>query len=347
MYSNCLFCSAKLGKNRALEHMAVGRRVAFDLDKSRLWAVCPRCGRWNLCPFEERWEVLEECARLSTTALIQESTGEIALLRHRSGLSLIRVGGPSLPELVSWRFARNVLRRRRAFAKAMAAATVVPTAGIWGVAVGGGAVSALFSIYMVRRVILESSRPIIDWTTGTGSHLQVTTSAARALCYGSDQSAGTVLRVRTRNAGFQEVGGSDAIVLLARAMPLINETGGNTASALAAAEAISERGGTEGFMASIAADGELHRRSVLGRPSSSKQRVGAIYKFPAAIRLGLEAATHLGQEERVHSGELDGVLAAWRSAEELAEISDGLLDPPGWDAFKRKHVADGPSGDAV
>jgi hypothetical protein len=44
---------------------------------------------------------------------------------------------------------------------------------------------------------------------------------------------------------------------------------------------------------------------------------------------------------------LPTVLAEWRTAEELAEISDELLDPPGWDAFKRKHVSDGPSGNAV
>ena len=60
MYAKCLFCSSSLGRNKVLEQMPEGRRVAFDLRRGRLWAVCPACGRWNLCPFQERWEVLEK-----------------------------------------------------------------------------------------------------------------------------------------------------------------------------------------------------------------------------------------------------------------------------------------------
>ena len=341
MYARCLFCSSSLGKNQALEYMPQGRRVAFDAQRGRVWAVCPTCGRWNLCPFEERWEVLEECARLSMTALIQESTEEISLLRHRSGLSLIKVGAPPLAELVSWRFARSLVGRRRKFWMAIAASSLVPFVAIGGAAIGGGAFAALHSVLTLRRIFRETSKPFIDWTTGSGAHLQITASAARGLCYGPDQSEGTVLRVRTQNAGFQEVGDGEAMVLLARALPLINETGGNTDSAITAAESIADAGGTEGFLASIAADGELHRRSVFGRPSSPNYGVGAIYKFPAAIRLGLEAATHMGQEDRALSGGIEGIIAEWRAAEEIAEISDGLIEPVGWDDFKRRQDSEG------
>jgi len=337
MYARCLFCNSSLGRNHVLEFMPQGRRVAFDLQRGRLWAVCPACGKWNLCPFEERWEVLEDCARLSMTALIQESTGEISLLRHRSGLSLIRVGGPSLGELVSWRFARNLLRRRRNFLIGMATATVVPLVAVWGAAVGGGVASALYSSLVFRHVHQETRKPVIDLATGAGTPLQITASAARALCYATGQSDGTVLRVRTQNAGFQEVRDGDAMVLLARALPLINETGGSTDSALSAAESITDAGGTEGYLASVAADGALHRRSVLGKPSSPRYRVGAIYKFPVAIRLGLEAATHMDQEDRALSGEIEGIMAEWRHAEAIAEISDGLIEPAGWGDFKRRH----------
>ena len=33
----------------------VGRRLAFDPAKGRLWVVCRSCERWNLTPLEERW----------------------------------------------------------------------------------------------------------------------------------------------------------------------------------------------------------------------------------------------------------------------------------------------------
>jgi len=226
----------------------------------------------------------------------------------------------------------------------MAAATVVPLVTYFGMAVGGGVASALYSALVFRRVHQQATKPVIDWTTGAGTRLQITEGAVRALCYAPEQQGTTVLRVRTHNVGFQEVEGGDAMVLLARALPLINETGGNADSALAAAESIAEAGGTGGFLASVASDGDLHRRSVLGRPSSPKHRVGAIYKFPAGIRLGLEAATHMDQEDRALSGEIEGIIAEWRAAEEIAEISDGLIEPAGWGEFKRRHSSDGDGG---
>jgi len=60
MYSTCLFCNRPLGSNESIEHFPVGRRLAFDAAKGRLWVVCPSCERWNLTPLEERWEAIEE-----------------------------------------------------------------------------------------------------------------------------------------------------------------------------------------------------------------------------------------------------------------------------------------------
>jgi hypothetical protein len=61
MYSTCLFCNANLGSNEVVEHFPVGRRLAFDATKGRLWVVCRSCERWCLSPLEERWEAIEEC----------------------------------------------------------------------------------------------------------------------------------------------------------------------------------------------------------------------------------------------------------------------------------------------
>ncbi len=60
MYSTCLFCHAALGRNEVIEPFPVGRRLAFDAARGRLWVVCQKCGRWNLTPVEERWEAIEE-----------------------------------------------------------------------------------------------------------------------------------------------------------------------------------------------------------------------------------------------------------------------------------------------
>jgi hypothetical protein len=145
--------------------------------------------------------------------------------------------------------------------------------------------------------------------------------------------------------GYQDVSGQDAGILLARAMPYINETGGTADSALSAAREIADKGGSEGFMDSVASDAALHRRSVHRRRALfgeeyAPRREGAIYHFPKSIQLGLEAASQMRQEDLVLSGEMRSILTEWRSAAELAEISDNLLEPPGWDDFKRTHRPD-------
>ena len=60
MYSTCLFCHAPLGANEMLEHFPVGRRIAFDAARGRLWVVCPSCSQWSLSPLDERWEAVED-----------------------------------------------------------------------------------------------------------------------------------------------------------------------------------------------------------------------------------------------------------------------------------------------
>ena len=48
MYATCLFCHSRLGHNESIERFTVGRRLAFDSAKGRLWVICSGCGRWNL-----------------------------------------------------------------------------------------------------------------------------------------------------------------------------------------------------------------------------------------------------------------------------------------------------------
>jgi hypothetical protein len=100
VYSTCLFCNDSLGANNAIEHFPVGRRLAFDASKGRLWVVCVGCGRWNLSPLEERWEAIEEAERAFRDTTVRVSTDNVGLARLRDGVELIRVGaprGPSLP----------------------------------------------------------------------------------------------------------------------------------------------------------------------------------------------------------------------------------------------------------
>ena len=64
MYTKCMFCTKPLGTNEVVETFPVGRRLAFDEARGRLWVVCRKCERWNLTPLEERWEAVEACERI-------------------------------------------------------------------------------------------------------------------------------------------------------------------------------------------------------------------------------------------------------------------------------------------
>ena len=112
MYTACLFCNSHLGTNDVLPTFPVGHRLAFDVDKGRLWVVCRACGRWNLTPLEERWEAIEECERLFAATPLRASTEHIGLAKLPEGLELVRIGRPGRPEFAAWRYG-DVFGRRR------------------------------------------------------------------------------------------------------------------------------------------------------------------------------------------------------------------------------------------
>src|SRR5882762_2016781 len=113
MYTTCLFCNADLGRNDVIEHFQVGRRLAFDAAKGRLWVVCRKCERWNLTPVEERWEAIEECERAFRGTKLRVSDEDVGLARISEGTELVRIGAPRRPEFAAWRYGDQFGRRRK------------------------------------------------------------------------------------------------------------------------------------------------------------------------------------------------------------------------------------------
>ena len=112
MYSTCIFCHQPLGVNEVLEEFPVGRRLAFDPEKGRLWVVCRKCERWNLSPIEERWEAIEASECLFRDTRTRVSTENVGLARLREGLELVRIGKPLRPEFAAWRYGDQLQSRR-------------------------------------------------------------------------------------------------------------------------------------------------------------------------------------------------------------------------------------------
>ena len=110
-----MFCKRSLGSNEVVETFPVGRRLAFDAAKGRLWVVCRKCTRWNLTPLEERWEAIETCERLFRGTPLRTSTENIGIARHREGLELVRIGEPPRHEFAAWRYGDQFGRRMRRY----------------------------------------------------------------------------------------------------------------------------------------------------------------------------------------------------------------------------------------
>lgn len=121
MYANCVWCCANLGANESIEHLPIGRRLAYDAARGWLWVVCRRCDRWNLTPIEERWEAIEESERRFRASRLRVSTDQIGMVRIDDGLDLIRIGTPLKPEFAAWRYGDRFARRRKMFVGASAA----------------------------------------------------------------------------------------------------------------------------------------------------------------------------------------------------------------------------------
>src|SRR5690349_2502931 len=165
MYRTCLFCSSDLGHNEVVEHFPIGRRLAFDAAKGRLWVVCRKCERWNLTPLEERWEAIEECERAFRGTRLRVSTDQIGLARLREGLELVRIGDPQRPEMAAWRYGDQFGRRRRrkyliAGGVVVAAATVVVAGPALGI-VGAGAISPVTNLITSGSNLYRANKKII------------------------------------------------------------------------------------------------------------------------------------------------------------------------------------------
>jgi hypothetical protein len=334
VYSTCLFCHGELGTNEVLERFSVGRRLAFDAAKGRLWVVCRKCERWNLTPLEERWEAIEDCERLFSGARLRVSTDNIGMARLREGLELVRVGSAMRPEFAAWRYGDQFGKRRRkqmlwGVAGAAAFAGIVFIGPATGYLAGGGwgsyqGLNALVSQYQKRRTRLRLALPNGgDLVTLRKSHLEHAELARDEsgwllrLSYDSSNA----LRWRTEDT-MAEIRGGDAMRIAGQLLPKINAAGANSKQVQEAVQLIGQYPDPEKLFQGQA-------RAAPRRRSGPGLEWARIAKFPEHVRMALEMASHESQERRALEGELALLEAAWRQAEEVAHIADNLLLPEG------------------
>jgi len=341
MYRTCLFCSSDLGHNEVVEHFPVGRRLAFDAAKGRLWVVCRKCERWNLTPLEERWEAIEECERAFRGTRLRVSTDQIGLARLREGLELVRIGDPQRPEMAAWRYGDQFGRRRRrkyliAGGVVVAAATVVVAGPALGI-VGAGAISPVTNLITSGSNLYRANKKIIvPAPNGRVLRTRLADIDRVKIELLDDELALRVPVVPAQAMHWRwgwhretvTLTGEDAVRAAGALLPQLN-WGGGSAEQVQRAVGIVEEAGTPAALFSRAARDQRERGiSGWGNP----RKYASLKHVPVATRLALEMATHEESERRALEGELFLLEEAWKQAEEVAAIADDMFLPASVDA---------------
>lgn len=342
MYSHCLHCNAALGANDVLEAFPVGRRVAFDSDKGRLWVVCSKCERWNLAPFESRFEAIEQAERAYRSTSVRMSTDNIGLAKWPDGTTLIRVGRPLRPEFAAWRYGDQFGRRRR---RAIIGGSVLAAGGaaiIGGaVASGAGLIALLPIVHAFNMIMLTKNQragmtplahPDGKWFLPMGNPRIV------AGTRGPDDWAidiGWVRRLdqprltlkswfgngQNMEQGRVLLTDSLAREALAKVLPRVNGGGAPKGRVQDAVSLIEDAGGSEGVMSWA-----VKQRRAWGAQQTIGD-TGDIAYIPKPARLAIEMAVHEERERLALLGELAELERAWLDAERIAGIADSLLVP--------------------
>lgn len=339
MYRNCIFCSADFGSNDVVEHFPVGRQLAFDGWRGRLWAVCPVCARWNLAPIEERWEAVGAADKLFRDSRLRVQSENVGLAKLADGTRLIRVGSAVPGEMAAWRYGTQLLRRRKRYL------AVTGLTALGGLAAYGGAAALGFGTGMAwmafggfrRRRRQQVIHQVPASATGaqpvtlrrwhvhhidllppeSGDDLRVLVRDARL------EKPGRIM-TRSERAGRTDVtlSGDAAHAVLGRAMVHVNRTGATEDTLRQADRILADAGEARRVLldaarrnASLSDKAAYHARALQG---------------PAA--LAVEMALHEESERRALEGELAALQAAWKEAEEIAAIADAL---PGEAALNR------------
>lgn len=319
MYRTCLYCKRDLGTNEVLEALPVGRRVAFDAWRGRLWVVCPHCLRWNLTPMEDRWETVEECERLYRNTRLRLGTDQISLAHLPAGLELVRVGKPLRPELAAWRFARSLpgpLGRVGSWLRRELTRPVFGPSRI---------IHQIPTAPLALQLIRQRDVHRILWRPGGG---RATWQLERQLVEVEPDLPHGGISLHAEIPVGQRFRGAAGLRLGGLALTELNRGAESLATVRQALEWLDRFGNPfeEG-------EREPEERVVLA-PGQGATGGAVELRFPVlltelapGVRLALEMASHEAEERLYLRGDLWRLERAWREAEEIAAIADKLTVP--------------------
>ena len=333
MYRECFICGRAFGANDVIAHLRVGRRIAFDVERGRLWIVCRRCGQWCLTPVEDRWEAIAECDARFRQADARVSTANVGLARLES-VELIRIGTPDRDEIANWRYGPRFERRKRR-------AKVV--GGVLGAAAGTSVAGAVYlakaaaaltgtvavgaTILVYAGIWVYSARGVWGWTpltTLTLPNRDRRLLLRRDLPYVElrrlDEPPWASVRIPFADGAITYTK-TDALHLLHRLLPHANGSG---ATREQIAEATREVDRAEQRTARAPAKDNTRRAWEYLVGVNTR---GPLLAMTIVGRLALEMAVAEEVERREMAGEVSGLAERWEREEEIARESDDMFLP--------------------
>ena len=310
MYATCAFCNGKFDGDGGPSGLGVGRRLAFDEWRGRLWVICPKCARWNLTPLDDRLERIDALARAARAGQLVAATAQVALLRWQR-YDLVRVGQPPRVELAPWRYGERLRARQRERAKVVIPLTLAAVGlGIAANVAAGGSLG----------VFAWNLHSLADWTYLKIVGNRRVTFVEPPIC----ERCGTVMQLRAKHVQHARLvadtkadlavllscprchqegamlSGQDAAQVLRPGLAYLNVRRSSRRRAEEAARVVDQSGGPDRLIQDIA------RRELTLR----------------SLRAERQLALEMAVDEQAEVQELE---RQWREAEEIAEIADGTL----------------------
>ena len=310
MYTTCAFCNGKFDGDGGPSGLGVGRRLAFDEWRGRLWVICPKCARWNLTPLDDRLERIDALARTARAGHLVASTDQVALLRWQR-YDLVRVGKPPRVELAPWRYGERLRARQRERARVVIPLTLAAVGlGIAANVAAGGSLGVFaWNLHAVadwtylqivgNRKVVFAEPPICE---RCGSLMQLRAKHVQHARLVPDARADLAVLVSCPTCHHEGalLTGHEAALALRQGLTYLNVRRSSRRRAEDAARVVDQSGGPDRLIQDIARQ-ELTLRS---------------------LRAERQLALEMAVDEQAEIRELE---RQWREAEEIAEIADGTL----------------------
>lgn len=347
MYPTCIGCGRGLGSNSIISTCRLGKRIAFDAERGRLWVICGHCDRWNLVPIEERWEAIEECQSLTNASSAAGEGAGVTAYRLSRNLTLFRVGTCDTIKLAQWRYAPLVRRRMRLHGlseiiEQVSGRILALFGGSLGYAISGwsGLILGVLAIGIAYGLLsrLEGRRIVAfgrkDGTTPTPIRIR---HLASTQIFADSEWPFFLVDVLSDDGPITLRG--DRALFVAY-LELVRAREDGTADDLRSAlESLETFETSEDFIQHltrrIARD---HQRfAETERPEAQFDFSGILQRLPTRSRLGLEISLTDLIERSVSSSRLTALRSRWLEADELATIADDLLLPHWIGAWIKQH----------